>query len=143
MNKVFDTIFALSMEMGRFVEELEDNFGAPDLGEKLQYFQKRVQETNDSISGSAGAIRKEQNQDDELGCLIQMDCQEALEQLCTINEGSNPYDIIDVLRSVSSIITRQLPGQEFDSDDFYDPDDEMEARRISKMLSTPFKDEWD
>ena len=143
MDKLFDAIYTFGYEMVRFLEDLEDNFGAPDLDEKLQYFRNGIQEFYDSADGKVDTSEENQDQANSVRYSIQLDCQKALERLSTINADSNTFDVIDVLKFASNVIVRSLPGQDLNFEDLYDPDDAMEAERISKMLTTPYEDEWD
>ena len=143
MKKLWDTIDELGHEIVRFTQELEDKYDSPDLSKKLQYFRKRIKECSSYVPENTGGNAAEK--DALAGTLygIQLAFQEALDQLNSVTAKSNVFDIIDVLKAVYMAITRCHPGHEYDPSDFDDPENQMEADRISALLSMPDKDEWD
>lgn len=143
MKKLIVAIEELSKEITWFIEELEDNFESPVLGKKMQHFRKRLKECISYVPEEMGKTVIDHSDNAATVTELQLGCHRALASLETVTVQTNVYDVIDVLRSAYSSITRGLPGQDIDLSDFYDPDDEMEVRRISKIISTPFKDEWD
>ena len=143
MQKLVSTIEQLGDELVRFTHALEDNYDLPEIEKELDYFVERLKECINYQPEDMTTVVDEMSDNKTLLFGLQQNCREVLAELKKITSESNVFDIIDVLKSVCVAVRRYLPTEDLDMRDFYDPDDAMEADRISRELSTPFKDEWD